>query len=66
VNQLAAVRVGDIGIGAACCGPGIWTADHGSATVFINGQRAVRSGDATRHCGGVGAMIKGSADVNTC
>jgi hypothetical protein len=36
---------------------------QGSMTVFINGKPAVRMGDQTRHCGGIGAMIEGSPNV---
>ncbi len=36
---------------------------HGSATVFINNKAAVRMGDTTQHCGGVGRMIEGSPNV---
>ena len=37
---------------------------EGSGTVFINGKAAHRNGDATKHCGGQGKLIQGSADVN--
>jgi uncharacterized Zn-binding protein involved in type VI secretion len=63
VNSLPAVRVGDNGIHAACCGPNTWTAQQGSGTVFINGQPAHRVGDMDEHCGGVGQMINGSPNV---
>jgi len=32
-------------------------------TVFINGKPAVRQGDQTKHCGGLGKMIEGSQNV---
>lgn len=63
VNSLPAVRQGDSGIHAACCGPNTWQATAGSGTVFINGQPAHRKGDAEQHCGGVGASDMGSPDV---
>lgn len=47
----------------ACCGTNTWNAAQGSATVFINGKPAVRLGDQTKHCGGVGKMIEGSPNV---
>lgn len=50
-------------IDAACCGPNTWNAGMGSGTVFINGKQAHRLGDMTRHCGGVGKLIEGSANV---
>ncbi len=63
VNSRPALRVDDMGVHAACCGPNMWTAQAGSATVFINGKKAHRMGDATRHCGGNGQLIEGSANV---
>jgi len=65
VNKLPAVRVGDNGIHAACCGPNTWTAKAGSATVFINNQKAHRQGDQDQHCGGSGSMVAGSPNVIT-
>ena len=47
---------------AACCGPNMWTATAGSATVNINGKAAHRKDDAQKHCGGSGKLIVGSAD----
>ena len=64
VNRTPALRVGDRGIHAACCGSNTWEAIAGSGTVFINGKAAVRKGDQTQHCGGVGNMYTGSATVN--
>jgi uncharacterized Zn-binding protein involved in type VI secretion len=63
VNGRPAVRVGDDGKHAACCGPSTWIAQSGSATVFINGQQAHRLGDQDMHCGGVGQMVEGSNNV---
>lgn len=65
VNGLPAVRVGDPGIHAACCGPNTWKAKAGSATVLINGKKAHRQGDADKHCGGTGQMVEGSPNVFT-
>lgn len=65
VNGLAAARVNDPGIHAACCGPNTWNAKAGSGTVFINGKKAHRKGDSTKHCGGNGTMKQGSGDVFT-
>ena len=64
VNSRPAVRVDDMGIHAACCGPNMWTAKMGSATVFINGKAAHRKGDMNQHCGGIGTLIEGSDNVN--
>lgn len=63
VNGRPALRKNDMGIHAICCGPNMWTASAGSATVFINGQPAHRLNDAQQHCGGLGKLIEGSADV---
>jgi hypothetical protein len=48
---------------AACCGPNAWVAVQGSTGVFVNNLPVVRVGDMTQHCGGLGAMITGSATV---
>jgi len=63
VNNRGALRVGDKGIHAACCGPNMWTAQMGSTTVLINNMPAHRKGDMDIHCGGVGSLIEGSPDV---
>lgn len=57
------MRVNDPGIHAVCCGPNLWSAKTGSATVLINGRQAHRMGDQTRHCGGTGTMMEGSPNV---
>ncbi len=63
INGIPALRVGDTGVHAACCGPNKWEAVKGSGTVFINGKPAFRLGDTTKHCGGVGNLIVGSPTV---
>jgi uncharacterized Zn-binding protein involved in type VI secretion len=63
INGRPAVRVGDKGVHAACCNTNMWTAVKGSATVMINNKPAHRMSDTDQHCGGVGQMIEGSADV---
>ncbi len=63
VNFRPALRVGDRGIHAPCCGPNMWKAQKGSATVFINKKAAHRKGDTDKHCGGSGKLIEGSPDV---
>lgn len=63
VNGLKALRIGDPGKHAACCGPNSWVAAAGSGTVFINNIPAHRLGDMTTHCGGVGNLIVGSPNV---
>lgn len=65
VNGRPALRVGDIGQHAACCGTNLWKATKGSKTVFINGKAAHRKDDADEHCGGMGNMIEGSPNVFT-
>ncbi len=63
VNSLPALRVDDMGIHVACCGPNTWIAKKGSDTVFINGKPAHRKKDKTKHCGGEGKLIEGSSNV---
>lgn len=63
INGRPALRVGDPGMHAACCGPNMWNAKLGSATVFINGKPAHRLNDMVQHCGGMGKLIEGSGDV---
>jgi len=63
INGKPALRVGDMGIHAACCGANNWEAATDSATVLINGLPAHRVGDMTRHCGGVGTLVEGSTNV---
>ena len=66
VNNMPAVRQGDKGVHAACCGPNMHTAGttH-SMTVKINNLPAVRKGDMTTHCGGMGTVKAGSSNVDT-
>jgi len=63
VNDRPALRVTDVGMHAACCGPNMWTAFKGSPTVLINNLKAHRKGDDDLHCGGMGSLIEGSPDV---
>lgn len=63
INGRPALRVGDKGIHAACCGSNTWEAVKGASGVFINGKAAHRLGDANQHCGGQGKLVEGSADV---
>ncbi|HEY0988262.1 MAG TPA: PAAR domain-containing protein, partial [Kofleriaceae bacterium] len=62
-NRRPAFRFDDPGIHMACCGTNQWKAMQGSVTVYINGKPAVRIGDKTRHCGGIGTVIEGSTNV---
>jgi len=64
INAKPAIRKDDQGAHVACCGANTWKPISFSATVFINGKGVVRVGDRTQHCGGLGTMIQGSADVN--
>lgn len=63
VNSRPALRVGDAGTHAACCGANIWEAVGGAPGVVINERPAHRRGDAVNHCGGVGELIEGSDNV---
>jgi len=65
VNYMPALRVGDMGIHAICCGPNIWKALLGSTTVFINNKPAHRMNDMDQHCGGIGKMVTASMNVIT-
>src|ERR1700733_754717 len=51
VDGLPALRVTDLGIHAACCGPNTWLAKMGSSTLLIDGLPAHRKGDMTQHYG---------------
>ena len=62
-NGMPALRVGDKGMHAACCGPNSWTATAGSGTVVINGKAAFRKDDVSAHCGGNGKLVSASANV---
>jgi uncharacterized Zn-binding protein involved in type VI secretion len=63
INKKPALRLGDKGVHAVCCGPNTWTAVKGSGTGMINNKPAHRMGDSDQHCGGVGQLIEGSPDV---
>jgi uncharacterized Zn-binding protein involved in type VI secretion len=63
VNNMQALRIGDPGVHAACCGPNSWNVASGSGTVFFNDIPAARLGDSTAHCGGSGSLIQGSPNV---
>lgn len=63
INYKPALRLGDQGTHAACCGPNTWKVAEGSATVLVNYKPLARMGDATTHCCGDGEMIEGSPDV---
>lgn len=63
INNMPAVRVGDMGVHVACCAANTYTATAGSGTVFINNMAAHRKDDATTHCGGSGKRTQGSSDV---
>ncbi len=63
VNGLMALRIGDPGVHAACCGPNSWVVASGSSSVLFNDIPAARLGDMTTHCGGVGSLVVGSPNV---
>lgn len=65
INGRGALRLGDDGVHAACCGPNTWKTAAGSPTVLVNGKPLVRLGDATSHCGGNGTMVTASSDVSS-
>ena len=63
VEGSAALRIGDPGVHAACCGANAWIVSTGSTSVTINDIPAARLGDITVHCGGVGALITGAGTL---
>jgi len=63
INNQPALRVGDRGSHAACCGSNTWTAAQGSGSVLIDGKPAFRQSDMSQHCGGSGKLMQGSTDV---
>lgn len=63
VNGMPALRVGDVGVHAACCAMNMFMAEKGSTVIFIDGKPAHRKGDKTKHCGGPGTLIEGSPNV---
>jgi uncharacterized Zn-binding protein involved in type VI secretion len=64
VNGMPALRQGDIGMHATCCGTNMWKVLSASGQVFINGSPMVRKGDPTVHCGGMGQMMEASGNVS--
>jgi uncharacterized Zn-binding protein involved in type VI secretion len=63
INHKPALRLGDAGVHAACCGSNDWQVVGGSQSVFIDGLPAARIGDATQHCGAMGRLVEGSEDI---
>lgn len=63
INGMEALRIGDPGKHAACCGSNSWKAATGAPGVFFNDIAAHRVADTTEHCGGSGLLISGSANV---
>lgn len=63
INGKEALRVGDPGIHAACCGANDWKVAQGAPGVYLNDIAVARIGDPTTHCGGPGILISGSANV---
>jgi uncharacterized Zn-binding protein involved in type VI secretion len=63
INGRRALRIGDLGKHSTCCGPNRWRASKGASHVKINDRLAHRQHDATHHCGGMGELVHGSADV---
>jgi uncharacterized Zn-binding protein involved in type VI secretion len=64
INGAAGLRINDMGIHTACCGPNMWKITGASGQVFLNGAQLVRQGDPTLHCGGPGQMIEASGNVH--
>ena len=64
INGRPALRVGDHGEHAECCGDNTWEVVAGAPTVLVNGKPLARIGDDVAHCGGDGKLVEGSADVD--
>jgi hypothetical protein len=43
---------------ASCCGPNSFTILEGDPEVLIEGKPAARFGDKTKHCGGIGNLVR--------
>lgn len=63
INGQQALRVGDPGVHAQCCGSNTWKAGTGAPGVFFNDIAAHRLSDQTEHCGGRGVLVTGSPNV---
>ncbi len=64
INNLNALRIGDPGVHALCCGPNIWACLTGSETVYVNNIAHHRLYDLNLHCGGIGLLVTASSDVD--
>lgn len=62
-NGFGLARLGDSGVHAGCCGPNTFIIMTACATSFEGGLPIARVGDMTQHCGGVGRLISGSANI---
>ncbi len=61
IDGKPAARKGDRGIHAACAGPNTFEITGGDPGVLINGRPAAKIGSETKHCGGTGQIVRGSA-----
>jgi uncharacterized Zn-binding protein involved in type VI secretion len=58
VRDRPAARQGDPGVHAKCCGSNTFTIVGGDLDVLIDGRPAARAGDQTKHCGGMGTILR--------
>jgi uncharacterized Zn-binding protein involved in type VI secretion len=63
INNKPALRLGDKGVHASCCGSNTWEVTGSSRSVLIDGLPAARIGDATHHCGAIGTLVEASPDI---
>ena len=64
IDGRPALRLGDRGIHASCCGQNEWqVADGCSTKVKIDGLPAAMLGSITQHCGGMGTIVEASGGV---
>jgi len=66
VGGVPALRKGDEGIHAACCGANTFKVAEGDASVLINGKPAARIGHKTLHCGGEGKIVQSGFSFPNC
>ena len=64
INGIAAATIGSVTTEYdSCCGRSNGSIGAGSGSVFINGKKAARNGDALNAHSGTGTVVSGSSDV---
>jgi len=57
VRGYPAIRKGDSGMHAACCGPNTFEIIDGDSSVLVDGKPSARIGSQTKHCGSMGIIL---------